>query len=32
MTDAEARGDFANAMGEEMWLNEWKAKKAPSVP
>jgi len=32
MTDAEARGDFANAMGEDMWLNEWKAKKAHSVP
>lgn len=25
---AEAKGDFANAMGEEMWLKEWKTRKA----
>lgn len=25
--EAEARGDFAEAMGEEMWLKEWKAKR-----
>ena len=30
MMDAEARGDLANAMGEEMWLKEWRAKKATS--
>ena len=26
--DAEAKGDLANAMGEEMWLKEWRAKRA----
>jgi hypothetical protein len=25
---AEAEGDLANAMGEEMWLKEWMARKA----
>ena len=25
---AEAKGDLANAMGEEMWLKEWMARKA----
>lgn len=25
--DAEAKGDLASAMGEEMWLKEWRAKK-----
>lgn len=25
--EAEARGDFAGAMGQEMWLKEWKAKR-----
>lgn len=24
--DAEANGEFANAMGEQMWLKEWRAK------
>lgn len=27
-TQAEAQGDLANAMGEEMWLREWMARKA----
>jgi hypothetical protein len=26
MTYAAAKGDMANAMGEEMWLKEWRAK------
>jgi len=30
MIDARAKGDLANAMGEEMWLKEWKAMKATS--
>ena len=25
--EAEAEGDLATAMGEEMWLNEWKARR-----
>ncbi len=25
--EAEAKGDFAEAMGQEMWLKEWKAKR-----
>ncbi|RCS44029.1 hypothetical protein DTL42_18025 [Bremerella cremea] len=28
--EAKKNGNFANAIGEEMWLKEWKAKKAVS--
>lgn len=29
-SDAEAKGDLASAMGEELWLKEWREKKAIS--